>query len=188
MALSWNEIKDRALRFTLEWKDESREQAEAKSFWDYFFNVFGISRRRVATFEEPVKKLNDQYGFIDLFWKGTLLVEHKSRGKDLDKAYSQALDYFSGLKEHELPKYVLVSDFDRFRLYDLDESEQHEFHIAEFHKNVKLFGFIAGYQKRRFKEEYPVNIHAAELMGKLLYKCSSKLPKGLKPGMKDFLT
>ena len=167
MALSWNEIKTRAFDFTKEWKDESREQAEAKSFWDDFFNVFGISRRRVATFEEPVKKLNDQYGFIDLFWKGTLLIEHKSRGKDLDKAYSQALDYFAGLQEHELPKYVLVSDFERFRLYDLDEKSEHEFHISEFPQHVKLFGFIAGYQKRSFKEEDPVNIRAAELMGRL---------------------
>ena len=54
--LSWNEIKDRALRFSKEWANESREHAEAKSFWDAFFDVFGITRRRVATFEEPVKK------------------------------------------------------------------------------------------------------------------------------------
>ncbi|MGR3177379.1 MAG: class I SAM-dependent DNA methyltransferase [Candidatus Anammoxibacter sp.] len=167
MALSWNEIKDRALKFSNEWGAESREQAEAKSFWDDFFNVFGIHRRRVATFEEPVKKLNDKYGFIDLFWKGTLLVEHKSKGKDLDKAYSQALDYFNGLKEHELPKYVLVSDFEKFCLHDLDEDTENEFHIKDFYKNVKLFGFIAGYQKRTYKEEDPVNIQAAELMGKL---------------------
>ena len=167
MALSWNEIKDRALKFSKEWASESREHAEAKSFWDNFFNVFGISRRRVATFEEPVKKLNDKYGFIDLFWKGTLLVEHKSKGKNLDKAYSQALGYFNGLKEHELPKYVLVSDFDKFRLFDLEDGSENEFHIKDFHKNIKLFGFIAGYQKRTFKEEDPVNIQAAELMGKL---------------------
>jgi type I restriction-modification system DNA methylase subunit len=167
MALSWNEIKDRALKFSKEWADESREHAEAKSFWDDFFNVFGITRRRVATFEEPVKKLNDKYGFIDLFWKGILLVEHKSKGKDLVKAYSQALDYFNGLKERELPKYVLVSDFERFRLYDLEEGSENEFHTKDFHKHIKLFGFIAGYQKRTYKEQDPVNIQAAELMGKL---------------------
>ena len=167
MALSWNEIKDRALKFSKEWAGESREHAEAKTFWDEFFNVFGSSRRRVATFEEPVKKLNDKYGFIDLFWKGTLLVEHKSKGKDLNKAYSQALDYFNGLKEYELPKYVLVSDFEKLRLYNLEENAENEFHIKDFHKNIKLFGFIAGYQKRTYKEEDPVNIQAAELMGKL---------------------
>jgi len=167
MALSWNEIKDRALRFTKEWAGEERESAESKSFWDAFFDVFGISRRRVASFEDPIKKLDERYGFIDMFWKGTLLVEHKSKGKNLDKAYTQALDYFSGLKEYELPKYVVVSDFENFRLYDLDEGTEEEFNIKDFYKKVKLFGFIAGYQKRSFKEEDPVNIKAAELMGKL---------------------
>lgn len=167
MALSWNEIKDRALRFTKEWEGESRERAEKDSFWNDFFDVFGISRRRVATFEEPVKKLSKSQGFIDLFWKGTLLVEHKSRGRDLDSAYEQATDYFHGLKDHELPKYILVSDFERFKLYDLDDKKEYEFGISEFHENVKLFGFIAGYQKRIFKDQDPVNIKAAELMGKL---------------------
>jgi len=167
MALSWNEIKERALKFSEEWKEETREHAEAKSFWDDFFHVFGVTRRRIASFEEPVKKLNNKYGFIDLFWKGHLLVEHKSKGKDLNKAYSQALDYFSGLKERDLPKYVLVSDFENFRLYDLDEGKDYEFHIKEFHKNIRLFGFIAGYRKRIFREEDPVNIKAAELLGKL---------------------
>jgi len=167
MALSWNEIKDRALKFSNEWATETKERAEKDSFWNDFFNVFGISRRRVATFEEPVKKLGGNQGFIDLFWKGTLLVEHKSKGKSLDKAYAQATDYFPGLKEHELPKYILVSDFETFKLFDLDEDTEHEFPVAELYKYVKLFGFIAGYQKRSFQEEDPVNIKAAELMGKL---------------------
>ncbi|WP_346854305.1 DNA methyltransferase [uncultured Draconibacterium sp.] len=167
MALSWNEIKDRALKFTKEWEGETRERAEKDTFWNDFFHIFGITRRRLATFEEPVKKLNNKQGFIDLFWKGTLLVEHKSKGKNLDAAFEQATDYFYGIKEHELPKYVLVSDFARFKLYDLDEKTEHEFPISELHKNIKLFGFIAGYQKRTFKDEDPVNIAAAELMGKL---------------------
>jgi len=167
MAISWNEIKHRAMEFSREWADESRENAEAKSFWDGFFNVFGISRRRVASFEEPVKKLDSNYGFIDLFWKGTLLVEHKSRGKSLDKAYSQAMDYFAGLKEHELPKYVLVSDFGRVRLYNLDDGTEQEFELSKLHENVNLFGFIAGYTQKKYEDEAPVNIAAAEKMGKL---------------------
>ena len=167
MALSWNEIKDRALKFTKEWEGESRERAEKDTFWNDFFTVFGISRRRLATFEEPVKKLDNRQGFIDLFWKGTLLVEHKSKGKNLDAAFEQATDYFHGIKEHELPKYVLVSDFENFKLYDLDDNQEYKFELKDFHKNIKLFGFIAGYQKRTFKDEDPVNIKAAELMGKL---------------------
>ena len=167
MALSWNEIKRRALEFSKEWSEEKREQAEAQSFWNDFFNVFGISRRRVASFEEPVKKLGDKRGRIDLLWKGVLLVEHKSKGEDLDKAYTQALDYFPGLKEYELPKYVLVSDFENFRLTDLEENITHKFKLDELYKNVSLFGFIAGYTKHKVLEEDPVNIQAAELMGQL---------------------
>lgn len=167
MPLSWNEIRGRALAFAKEWADESSEEAEAKSFWDGFFNIFGISRKRVAAFEEPVKRLGDRQGFIDLFWKGVLLVEHKSRGRDLDRAYTQALDYFPGIAERDLPKYVLVSDFARFRLYDLEEDEQHEFALADLHKNVRLFGFVAGYQTHKIQEQNPVNIKAAERMGRL---------------------
>nr|WP_236721387.1 DNA methyltransferase [Trichormus sp. NMC-1] len=79
----------------------------------------------------------------------------------------QAKDYFPGLKEHELPKYILVSDFQRFRLYDLDNDITAEFELKDFFNQVHLFGFIAGYEKRTYKDEDPVNIEAAELMGKL---------------------
>lgn len=167
MPLSWNEIKDRALKFSREWADDTSEDGEAKSFWDAFFMVFGVPRRRVATFEEPVKKSDGHGGYIDLLWKGILLVEHKSRGKDLDRAFKQAKDYFPGLKDRDLPRYILVSDFARFRLYDLEENTQHEFPIKDFYKNVRLFGFVAGYITTAYKEQDPVNIKAAERMGKL---------------------
>jgi hypothetical protein len=167
MALSWNEIKTRANAFSKEWQDETREDAEAKSFWDAFFNVFGITRRRIASFEEPVKKSDGKGGFIDMLWRGQLLVEHKSRGKNLDRAFTQALDYFPGLKERDLPKYILVSDFSKFRLYNLETNEQIEFALKDLYQNVKLFGFIAGYQTQIIKSQDPINIKAAERMGKL---------------------
>lgn len=167
MPLSWNEIKDRALAFSREWASETSENAEAKTFWDDFFNVYGIKRRRVASFETPVKKDDGKGGFIDLLWRGVLLVEHKSRGKDLERATHQAFEYFPGLKERDLPRYVLVSDFARFRLYDLDGDSQHDFDLADLQKHVKLFGFVAGYQSRSFGTEAAINIRAAEKLGKL---------------------
>lgn len=165
--LSWNEIRDRSISFSKEWENECSESAEAKTFWDSFFQVFGVSRRRIASFEVPVKKSEEKGGFVDLLWKGKLIVEHKSRGKNLDKAYNQALDYFPGLQERDLPQFVLVSDFARFRLYDLDNDEKHEFELKEFYKKIELFGFIAGYESRSFDEEDPVNFDAAEKLGKL---------------------
>ncbi len=167
MALSWNEIKERAVKFTKEWENDFNEDAEAKSFMDDFFNVFGVPRRRVASFETNVKKDGGKQGFIDLLWKGNILIEFKSRGKDLDKAHKQATEYFPGLKNNELPKYILVSDFAHFKLYDLEENKTIEFALKDFVSNVQHFGFIAGYQKKIFTEQDPANIKAAELMGKL---------------------
>jgi hypothetical protein len=167
MALAWNEIKDRALAFSRDWAKAESEDADAKPFWIDFFNVFGINQRRIGSFEQKVKKLGDRDGYIDWLWKGNLLIEHKSRGKDLDRAYQQAIDYFPGLKEHELPRFVLVSDFARFRLYDMTEGTQSEFLLKELYKNVKLFWFIAGYQPQKISPQSPVNAKAVQRMARL---------------------
>lgn len=167
MTLSWNEIKDRALKFSKEWADYCNEEADAKPFLVDFFNIFGIYSKKVATFEHRVKKLDERDGYIDLLWKGTILIEMKSRGKNLDRAYQQARDYLFGLKQHELPKYILVSDFEIFKLYDLEEESIIEFKIIDLVNNVHHFGYLLGYQKKIYKEQDPANIKAAELMGKL---------------------
>ncbi len=175
MTLSWNEIKDRALSFSKEWAGTSNEEADAKPFLVEFFNVFGISRKRVSSFEHRVKKLDDKDGYIDLLWKGTILIEMKSRGKNLDKAFTQAKDYLHGLKQHELPKYILISDFEHFRLYDLDSPPTEgcpqggvvSFKLNDLVNNVQHFGYLLGYTKKVYAAQDPANIKAAELMGKL---------------------
>jgi hypothetical protein len=171
MPLSWNEIKSRALAFSREWEGETSERAEAQSFWNDFFGVFGIERRRVAVFEKQVRLVRAgehlKRGRIDAFWKGMLLVEHKSADQDLDRAFVQAADYFEGLPERDLPRYIVVSDFARFRLYDLEADTEVEFRLADLHKKVKHFGFIAGYRTQEIKPQDPVNIKAAEQMGRL---------------------
>ena len=93
MPLSWNKIKSRAMAFSREWADAADEASQAKPFWIAFFEIFGITDKRVATFELNVKKLGTAHGFVDLFWPGMLIVEHKSRGKNLDMAFQQALEY-----------------------------------------------------------------------------------------------
>jgi len=167
MRLSWNEIRARAAHFAEEWASARYEKGETQSFYNDFFDVFGVKRRKVASFEEPVKGLGGKYGFLDLFWKGVLLVEQKSAGRDLKKAKTQALDYFPGLRDAELPRYILLSDFQTFELYDLDEGTEERFALFELPRKVEHFGFILGVQKRTFKDQDPVNIEASALMGQL---------------------
>ena len=167
MPLSWNEIKSRALAFSRTWADAANEDAQAKPFWIDFFEIFGITNKRVASFEHNVKKHGGDQGFVDLFWPGMLLVEQKSRGKNLDAAFDQALGYFPGIAERDLPQLIVVCDFARFRVHDLANGQVTEFALADLHQHVRLFGFIAGYKVQTIQAQDPVNIRAAERMGRL---------------------
>ena len=167
MRLSWNEIRARAAVFAQEWADAGYERGQTQLFYQEFFAIFDLPVRRVATFEEPVKLLGDRRGFIDLFWKGVLLVEQKSEGRDLIQAREQALSYFPGINDTDLPRYLLLSDFQTFELYDLDEDENVAFTLADLPQHVEKFSFILGVQKRSFKDQDPVNIEASERVGQL---------------------
>ena len=167
MRLSWNEVRTRAARFAENWHGAAYEKGETQSFYNEFFEIFGRQRRSVARYEEHVKKLNDRSGYIDLFWPGVLLVEQKSAGRDLNKASEQAGDYFDALPESTRPRFILVSDFQTFQLRDLDEGEIVTFALSKLPEHVESFGFILGVQRRKFRDQDPANIKAAELVGRL---------------------
>jgi transposase-like protein len=111
--ISWNEIRHNAIKFSRDWAGVKSESAEKQTFWNEFFQVFGLKRRVVASFEEPVKKISGDYGYIDLFWPHVLLVEHKSFGLDLGKAESQAFGY---VRQHVKPGSQIFTD--ALRSYD----------------------------------------------------------------------
>ena len=167
MRLSWNEIRTRASVFATDWQDAAYEKGETQSFYNEFFEVFGVKRRTVARYEEHVAKLDNRSGFIDLFWPSVLIVEQKSAGRDLDKAYNQAGMYFDALPERDRPRYILVSDFQTFELHDLDERRKVAFALGDLPDHVEHFGFILGIQRRTFRDQDPANIKAAELVGRL---------------------
>lgn len=171
MALGWKEIRERARAFSHKWKDEMSESAEAQSYWNDFFDVFGISRKRVATFERAVLKQGGAHGFIDMLWKGILLVEHKSGGLSLDRAANQAFDYFPGITEDDLPNYVVVSNFGNIRLYDMLAKEGIQTHIQfqlkDLHKHVQIFAFMLGRKPQIVAPEAPVNQKAIKRLATL---------------------
>jgi hypothetical protein len=146
MRLSWPEIRARAAAFARDWADAHYEKGETQSFWNAFFDIFGVDRRRVAVYEQSVAKLSGARGFIDLFWPGELVVEQKSLGRDLLGARLQALDYTHALKDGEMPKRILVCDFRIWELTDLTTSETHAFTLADLPKHVEKFAFILGRQ------------------------------------------
>ncbi len=120
--------------------------------------MFGVKRRSVAAVEEPVKDLaGDGAGRIDLFWPGTLLAEHKSRGRDLGRATSQAFDDLTRSaadgRANELPRYVAVTDFARVALHDRDATLPDgtaapplEFPLSELPDRAQAFACMTGYR------------------------------------------
>jgi len=181
MPLSWNEIRLRASNFIKEWQEtapKAREEADAHDFQTDFLNIFGVTRRQVATFEHRVKigaeigahgeTVGGRRGYIDLFWKGRFMIEMKSPGKDRKKAYEQAKEYAETLPEKDLPQGILISDFLNFDYYDLENNnELTTFTLAEVPKMVELFSYLAGYKDIKFEAVDPVDIEAAERMGEL---------------------
>jgi hypothetical protein len=169
MRLDWNDVRARAAKFAEDWANERYERGETQTFYNEFFQLFGVTRRRVASFEFGVNLPSNRRGYLDVFWKGKLLVEHKSAGRDLKPARQQALDYFPGLKDHELPRYILLSDFQSFELYDLDIDPDTplRFQLSDLPNHVQDFGFIVGQERRLFRDQEPANILASEKMGAL---------------------
>ncbi|MDR2602722.1 MAG: hypothetical protein LBC53_09805, partial [Spirochaetaceae bacterium] len=183
MPLSWNEIKMRAAAFVIEWKDggPAREKAEAQTFETGFLKIFGVDRKKAALFEHEVHfeggEANlfgepageSRRGYIDLFWKGKIIIEMKTPGKDLDKAYEQAKAYALTLPQKDVPKGILTCDFLRFQYYDLEDNAKcYAFRLDELPDYIDLFGYLAGYKEiDPYKQWDPVNIAAAEKMGRL---------------------
>ncbi len=182
--LSWNEVRDRAIRFSREHAGDRSESAEKQTFWNEFFDVFGLRRASLAAFEANVRNLKGNNAAIDLLWKGVLLVEHKSFGEDLALARTQAFTYIEDLTRadrwEEIPRFVLVSDFARFVLYDLEPEEQrdlplfdgrkivpHHFTLAEFPRHIRAFAFMLGQTRVRLDPEDPANEKAYRRMCEL---------------------
>ena len=166
MRLGWDEIKRRAKAFSEEWKDACYEKGETQSFYNNFFEIFGIKRRTVAVYEQRVKLLDNKQGFIDLFWPRTLLIEQKSAGLKLGRAQGQALDYLVGIHPTEQPRWILTCDFQKWELLDLETGAELKFALADLHKHITAFDFMLG-RKVSFETQANVTIKAAELMGKL---------------------
>jgi len=168
MALTRNEIRNRLAAFAKEQQSSSNERSQAQTFWLRFYECFGIRAESATIYEQSVKKLGGAQGFIDSFIPGKLIVEHKSKGKDLDAAFDQASEYFLSLKEEDRPCYIITSDFARIRLYDLQSGGgYHQCKLAELPKKADWFMFLVEDELTDFTEESEADRSAAYTISKL---------------------
>lgn len=167
--LTWEEIETRAIVFQNTWKKtEGDERQDAQTFEKDFMNIFGVDFR--SGFHEYQLRLNDgSIGYIDYFLPAKIVIEMKSKGKSLAKAYTQAMDYVHALKPEEQPELVMVCDFDKIELHNLKRDIHYKpFKVNQLKNHVRIFGLLAGYKdKFEEKNEIELNTTASYKMAKL---------------------
>lgn len=169
MSLTWESIQGNAIAFVTRWKDASNEEAQAQSFTTDFLKVFGIDDpEKTGDFEYKVSLDEGRTGYIDYLWKKRLAIEMKSRGKDLNKAYTQLKEYVFHLPDEDMPDMLMVCDFATIVLHSRTTGEKFSFKTKDLRKHIKRFADIAGYETTRiYENQIDVNVKAAEKMARL---------------------
>lgn len=161
-----------AAAFAERWRNTTDELQFAQSFWtDFFRSLCGIEDEKLAGIEFQKRVKGDVSGnqeYIDVFWKNVALIEHKSKGKNLDNAELQARGYLRSLAPGYRPKTIIVSDFKIIRIIDVAVNRTHEFPLSELPDNIHRFeAIISGNRTRISEEEITVDQEAAKLMANL---------------------
>lgn len=167
-------------------KAEGNEQREANSFWIELVEMLGIKQpTRFLDFERKVRGRR-----IDVFYEDMgILIENKSRGVVLDKAYERGRDeggdrrmvtpyeqakwYADNLPRSISPRWVVVCNFDEIRIHDLNlenpGSDYVSFTLEELPDQINLLSFFTDNRQSRLVKEKELSVKAGEIVG-TLYK------------------
>ncbi len=160
--------------FILRWRGVTTERAEAQTFTNEFFQIFGLDRKKLAQFEKPIQKKDESgKGFADLFWSGKLIIESKSahldNPKHWEKTLHQAKEYIENLLDYQRPKFIMLINFKRIKKYEVIASNSNkitinfvsEVEIENLAKRLEEFGFFLEFANSLESDEEKVNQEAA---------------------------
>lgn len=177
------EQKAAAKEYAKMWAGKGDEKQDTHRFWIGFLQkILGVENAdEHIKFEKPVKYKNHTT-YIDAYIPETrVLIEQKSLGIDLDKKeprhgemltpFEQAEQYSQKLPLSEKAHYIIVSNFETFRIHDLDkqgfESNYEEIKLCDLEKECHRFGFIIDKNKQMLQREMEISNKAGILVGKL---------------------
>ncbi len=174
MAIITREMREKAEAFIINWKGTTTERAEAQTFTNEFFEIFGLYRKNYAQFEKPIQKKDETgTGFADLFWSGKLIIESKSAHLDNDKHWEktlqQAEEYIENLFPHQRPQYIMLMNFKRIKKYSVEVSKTNkvkinfiiEVPLEKLAIKLEEFVFFIDFANRLEDDEKIVNQQAA---------------------------
>jgi hypothetical protein len=173
-------LRKNATKFAKKFANVSSEKRHDQNFMRDFFQIFGIESRFIE-WQYPVKD-GKSTKWLDGVLLGTMLVEMKSAGENLDKAYAQAIDYIRLMKEKDAPEYVLISDFANLHFYNrITGDARIEIKLSDLPQKIEHFQFLTGYKKIIEEKQERINKEAAEKMADLhdAMKATGYLSKNL---------
>ena len=179
--INLKEQKKNAQAFIKRWENRGNERQDSQSFWiDLLQSVYGIEEATgYIKFEDTVKM--DKTSFIDGYIEKTrVLIEQKSRTKDLSKAivqsdgskltpFQQAKRYATEIGFSKYPRWIVVSNFQEFRIYDMEQpnSEPKIVRLEDLDKEAYRLEFLIDKTNEHLEREMKVSIEAGEIVGEI---------------------
>lgn len=172
MSLDYQHIREQLHRIIHDYKDaEGYERGQSQNFWTQIFNAYGVSGQvQLKAFEHRLKDDKSQK-YVDAFIPKLVMIEQKSRGLDLNKAYNQVSKYYERLSAADKPRYIVLSNFDELWLFDIENPlniKEYKCRLADLPKNAEWLDFLApNAAMAEIVEENPINRQATEMVAKL---------------------
>ena len=171
--------RNAAREFASQWAGRGYEKGESQKFWMQLLSeVYGVEH--VASFIEfEDQVMLDSTSFIDGYIPSTkVLIEQKSQGKDLRKAikqsdgslltpFQQAKRYVLGLPLSRHPRWVVVSNFTEFLVYDMEQpnGEPEQILLENLEKEYYRLQFLVNVKSEHISREEEVSMKACEIIG-----------------------
>ena len=169
--------------FIERWKNRGNENSEDQIFWlEFFHEVFEIDEpTKLIQFQKPVKL--SHVSFIDAYVLSTrIIIEQKRFNVDLDKAekqsdgtfltpFEQAKRYYDWLPKSEKGNYIVVCNFQEFRIHDMEypKAKPEIIKLENLEREWRKFLFMIDENALSPKDihEEEISIKAGELARKL---------------------
>ncbi|MCA9766696.1 MAG: class I SAM-dependent DNA methyltransferase [Carnobacterium sp.] len=180
--MNHTEQKRAAKEFAMKWEGIGYEKGDSARFWlSLLQDVYDVEKPTdFILFEERIKL--DHTSFIDGYIPSTnVLIEQKSIDKDLGKAirqsdgslltpFQQAKRYSSELPYSERPRWVVISNFKKFCIYDMEKptGDPEILYLKDLEDEYYRLSFLRNVDDKNIQKAKEVSIKAGELVG-ILY-------------------
>ena len=183
--------KNKAASFAKYWEDKGYEKGESQTFWNMLLrDLFDITEPEQYIEYEDQVMMDASTGFIDGYMPKTkVLIEQKSKDKDLRKAikqsdgtlltpFQQAKKYIVDLPVDRHPKWVITCNFKEFNIYDMNnpKGEPEVILLKDFPKEYYRLSFLVDAENVHLKKEMDMSFAAGEIVGQLYDAFAKQYP------------